>query len=95
MKLIITCIFLFSTVLSASIVNKKTVGCEIKDNIETAYSIWESNGSKGFIKFIVRNQCEVLQVDRKVNIIDEDKEYYKVTPTNMRELWVRKAVITK
>ena len=95
MKLLITCILLLNVTLFASTVTTKTVGCEVLDNVETAYTIWESNGSKGFIKFIVRNQCEVLHLNRKVKIIAEEGDYYKVTPTNMRELWVRKSVITK
>ncbi len=94
MKLI-TCIFLLSASLFATTVTTKTVGCELQENVDAAYYLWENNGSKGFIKFIIRNQCEVLQLDRKVKIIGEEGDYYKVTPTNMRELWVRKAVITK
>ncbi len=82
------------TVFAAS-VNKKAVACELQENVESAYFLWENNGSKGFIKFMTRNQCELLHQDAKVEVVGEEGNYYKVTPVNLRELWIRKEVITK
>lgn len=94
MKSIALLLLLSFTAFGAS-VTKKAVGCEVKENVERAYFLWENNSSKGFIKFMTLNQCQLLFQDAKVSISDEDKTYYKVIPTNLRELWVRKEVVTK
>ena len=84
-----------ATLISASTINTKSVGCEVQENVEKAYYLWEHNGSKGFIKFMTLHQCELLHVNAKLKIVDEEGSYYKVTPVNLRELWVKKEVVTK
>ena len=87
-------LFCLTTAYGAAII-KKTVGCEVKDNVERAYYLWKHNGSKGFIKFMTLNQCQILFQGAKINILDENGNYLKVTPVNLRELWVRKGVVSK
>ena len=94
MKSIALLLLLSFTVFGAS-VTKKAVGCEVKENVDAAYFLWENNGSKGFIKFMTRNQCQLLFQDTKVNILKEDETYYKITPANLRELWIRKEAVAK
>ncbi len=94
MRIFISVLLLSASLFAAS-VNKKAVACELKENVESAYFLWEKNGSKGFIKFMTRNQCELLHQGAKVEIVGEEDNYYKVIPINLRELWIRKEVITK
>ena len=91
----ITLLLLLSIVAFGASVTKKSVACEVKENVERAYFLWENNGSKGFIKFMTRNQCQLLFQDAKVDILEEGKVYYKVTPVNLRELWIRKEAVAK
>jgi hypothetical protein len=94
MKGIVALLLLSISVFAAS-VTTKAVGCEIQENVERAYFLWENNGSKGFIKFMTRNQCELIHEGAKVEVISEESAYYKVVPLNLRELWVRKGVVAK
>jgi len=81
--------------VSGATISKKTVGCEVKENVERAYYLWEHNGSKGFIKFMTLNQCQILFQGAKIDILDKDETYLKVAPVNLRELWVRREVVAK
>ncbi len=88
-------ILLLSLTAFGATVTKKSVACEVKENVESAYSLWENNGSKGFIKFLTRNQCQLLFQDTKVDVLEEDGKYIKIVPSNLRELWIRAEVVDK
>lgn len=88
-------ILLLSLTAFGATVTKKSVTCEVKENVEKAYSLWENNGSKGFIKFMTRNQCQLLFQDAKVDVLEEDGKYIKIVPSNLRELWIRAEVVDK
>ena len=94
-----TKIFAFLTLYSLAVlgatITQKSVGCEVNENVERAYYLLEHNGSKGFIKFMTLNQCQILFQGAKIDILEEDDAYSKITPVNLRELWVRKEVVAK